>query len=338
MKALADHPVAWCKDFQGGRSFYTNVGANGDFSGADVRSHLAGALQWTAGEADPVYSDCGATVLANYQQTKISVNPNLNEPIGFDVLPDGRVLQTARGGQLRLHDPKDGSTKVIATLRSTPTARTASTGRRSTTTSPTTAGSTCTTRRRRSSTSSSPTARRRRSRRRRTTRRRPTAPSLSAWDPYVGYFQLSRFKFVDGATPTLDLASEQKILRVSNNRGACCHVAGDIDFDTHNNLWLVTGDDTPSGGGNSGGFSPHNDMKTDETQTVRARRRHVHADLRRPDDGAARLQRDAGGDPGRARGALQRRSRRRDRHRRPGHAQRDRAVRRPATRRRTCRS
>ena len=116
MKALADHPVAWCKDFEGGRSFYTNVGANGDFAGADVRSHLAGAIQWTAGEADPVYSDCGATVLANYQQTKISVNPNLNEPIGFDTLPDGRVLQTARGGQLRLHDPKDGSSKVIATL------------------------------------------------------------------------------------------------------------------------------------------------------------------------------------------------------------------------------
>ena len=68
------------------------------------------------GVADPVYSDCGATVLANYQQTKISAPPNLNEPIGFDVLPDGRVLQTARGGQLRLHDPKDGSTKVIATL------------------------------------------------------------------------------------------------------------------------------------------------------------------------------------------------------------------------------
>ena len=25
----------------------------------------------------------------------------------------------------------------------------------------------------------------------------------------------------------------------------------------------------PAGGGNSGGFSPHNDMKTDETQTLR---------------------------------------------------------------------
>ena len=121
MKDLADHPVAWCKDFQGGRSFYTNVGANGDFSGSDVREHLAGAIQWAAGEADPEYSDCGATVLANYQQVKVSDNrvagsPGLREPIGFDVLPDGRVLQTARGGELRLHDPKDGSTKVIATL------------------------------------------------------------------------------------------------------------------------------------------------------------------------------------------------------------------------------
>ena len=55
-------------------------------------------------------------------------------------------------------------------------------------------------------------------------------------------------------------------------------MAGDIDFDTHNNLWLVTGDDTPAGGGNSGGFSPFNDMKTDETQTVRVdRRRAAHS-------------------------------------------------------------
>ena len=116
MTELADHPVAWCKDYEGGRAFYTNVGASGDLSSAAARKHLAGAIQWTAGEADPVYSDCGATVLANYQQTKISVNPNLNEPIGIETLPDGRVLQTARGGQLRLHDPKDGSSKVIATL------------------------------------------------------------------------------------------------------------------------------------------------------------------------------------------------------------------------------
>ena len=53
------------------------------------------------------------------------------------------------------------------------------------------------------------------------------------------------------------------------NRQECCHVAGDIDFDKHGNLWLVTGDDTPAGGINAGGYGPFNDQKTDEQQTVR---------------------------------------------------------------------
>ena len=64
-------------------------------------------------------------------------------------------------------------------------------------------------------------------------------------------------------------SSEQQILRVSNNRQECCHVAGDIDFDKHNNLWLVTGDDTPAAGINAGGYGPFNDQLTDEQQTVR---------------------------------------------------------------------
>ena len=29
-----------------------------------------------------------------------------------------------------------------------------------------------------------------------------TGVDPTVWDPWVGYFQLSRFKFVDGATPT----------------------------------------------------------------------------------------------------------------------------------------
>ncbi len=261
-----DHPVAWCKDYKGGRSFYTGIGDTpADDSAA---AHLAGAIEWTAGVADPVYSDCGATVLANYQQTKISAPPNVNEPIGFDVLPDGRVIQTARGGQLRLHDPAKGETKVIANVPvytnsedglygpaidndfetnqwvylyyAPPTVRIKKCdGTTADVTTPT---------------GSAPTV----------------AADPCVWqDTWAGYFQLSRFKFVDGANPSLDLASEQKIMQVPNDRGACCHNAGDIDFDKHNNLWLVTGDDTPSGGGNSGGFSPHNDQKTDEIQTVR---------------------------------------------------------------------
>jgi PKD repeat protein/glucose/arabinose dehydrogenase len=264
-----DHPVVWCKDYQGGRSFYTAGGNTAaSFSDENFRKHLGGAVLWAAGKADPVYSDCGATVLANYQQTKISAPPNLNEPIGFDQLPDGRVIQTARGGQVRLHDPVAGTTKLINTIPvythsedglygpaidndfatnkwvylyyAPPTVRIKKCdGTMADVTTP--AGA---------------------------------APVVGSdpcvWtDTWAGYFQLSRFKFVDGENPTLDMASEQKILQVANNRGACCHVAGDIDFDKHNNLWFVTGDDTPAGSGNSGGFSPHNDMKTSETQTLR---------------------------------------------------------------------
>ena len=96
------------------------------------------------------------------------------------------------------------------------------------------------------------------------------AASKTAWDPYVGYFQLSRFKLVEDATgPHLDFTSEQQIMRVSNNRQECCHVAGDIDFDKHGNLWMTTGDDTPAGGINGGGFGVFNSQKTDEQQVIR---------------------------------------------------------------------
>ena len=269
----ADHPVAWCKDYQGGRSFYTALGSSeSSFSDSNFKKHLYGALRWTAGVADPVYSDCGATVLANYQMSFVAAPPNLSEPIGFDVLPDGtgRVIQTDRRGGVRLHDPATNSTTLLAQIPvyttnedgmygpevdnnfnsnkwvylyySPPTVEDVKLSDGSLVTQTTPAGA-------------APN----------------TAADLSAWDPWVGYFQLSRFKFVE-ATATepahLDLASEQQILRVSNNRGACCHVAGDIDFDSHNNLWMVTGDDTPAGGGNSGGFGPFNGQRTNENQTI----------------------------------------------------------------------
>ncbi|MGH8823799.1 MAG: ThuA domain-containing protein, partial [Jiangellaceae bacterium] len=260
-----DHPVAWCKDWQGGRSFYTGLGNTAaSYNESDLRAHLGGAIVWAAGQSDPVYSDCGATVLANYQQTKVSAPPNLNEPIGFDVLPDDRVIQTDRRGGVRLHDREANTTTLLAQIPvymasedgmygpgidngfetnhwvylyySPPTVEDVklSTGEIVTQTTPT---------------ANAPN----------------TGASPAVWDPWVGYFQLSRFKFIDATETTpahLDLASEQQILRVPVNRGACCHVAGDIDFDTDNNLWLVTGDDTPAGGGGSGGFGPFNDQLT----------------------------------------------------------------------------
>ena len=265
-----DHPVMWCKDYEGGRSFYTAVGHTRESYRSDnVRKHLAGAVAWAAGQADPVYSDCGATVLANFQQTKISAPPNLNEPIGFDQLPDGRLIQTTRDGRVRLHDPATGVADVIATV---PVYTHSEDGLYGPAVdndfatnhwvylyyAPLTMEGTAL--------SGKPYP----------PQTPPgNAPTMAAdratFDEWMGYFQLSRFKFIDAANGEpahLDLASEQKIMKVEVDRGACCHVAGDIDFDKHNNLWLVTGDDTPAGSVDVQSFPPYNDSKTDEQQTI----------------------------------------------------------------------
>jgi hypothetical protein len=151
----ADHPVSWCKDYQNGRSFYTALGTSAAGFDANLTTHLKGAISWASGHSDPVYSDCGATVLKNYQQTKIAP-PNTNEPISFDQLPDGRIIQTARPGTLRLHDPVKGTTTVLADFNaaSTPSQFRLYTvsedglyGPGIAMTSPRTTGCTCTTRR-----------------------------------------------------------------------------------------------------------------------------------------------------------------------------------------------
>ncbi len=237
-----DHPIAWCKDFQGGRSWYTAGGhTTQSYSSRSFQRHLLGGIEWAAGAAS---GDCGATVLANYEMTVIASNPgNVGEPIGMAVLPDGRVLQTVRTGDLRLHDPAAGTSTVINTipvythsedgLYGPAIDRDFSTNRwvylyyAPPLSTPV---------------GNAPV----------------TSPNPDAWVPFEGYFQLSRFKFVNEPTPHLDLASEQQILRVPVTRGTCCHVAGEIQFDAQGNLWLTTGDDTNAGG--SDGYTPINDM------------------------------------------------------------------------------
>ena len=295
------------------------------------------------GQSDPVYSDCGATVRANYQQTKVSAPPNLDEPIGFDQFPDGRIVQTARQGQVRLHDPAKGQDAGHRELRgpepadddarSTPTRRTASTAARSTTTSrpnhwvylyysPQTV----------------------------TERQALDGPGRHADHAEHERAELGRladgvgsrtsatsssrrFKFIDdapGVPAHLDLSSEQQILRVSNNRQECCHVAGDIDFDKDNNLWMTTGDDTPAAGIDANGYGPFEDQLLDEQQTVRATNATGGTfTLTFKGQTTAPIAYNAtrGADRHGARGALERRRQQHPDQRRPGqHGQRQRVL------------
>ncbi|MET0418671.1 MAG: PQQ-dependent sugar dehydrogenase, partial [Actinoplanes sp.] len=76
-----------------------------------------------------------------------------------------------------------------------------------------------------------------------------TGTDFSAWD---GVNRLSRFTL--NSDFTLNQSSKVDVLVVPANRGLCCHVGGDIDFDAAGNLYLSTGDDTNPF--ESAGYSP----------------------------------------------------------------------------------
>ncbi|HEU4465469.1 MAG TPA: PQQ-dependent sugar dehydrogenase, partial [Agromyces sp.] len=177
----------------------------------------------------------------------------VGEPIDLAVLPDSRVLHTTRGGQVRLTDPSQGTTTVVNTID---VYANSEDGLQTITLDPdfeengwvylyyaprvmdapyptTTA------------TGSAPNT-------------LPAGADASYWDQWKGYNQLSRFKW-NAATSSLDLATEQKIIKVEVQRGQCCHVAGDVAFDNDGNVLLATGDNTPAGTPGAGGYAPMND-------------------------------------------------------------------------------
>jgi PKD repeat protein/type 1 glutamine amidotransferase/glucose/arabinose dehydrogenase len=97
-----DHPISWCRDYRGGRSFYTGMGRTAEsFSETDFRSHLLGAVKWTTGL---VRADCKATISSNYKGTKIVSAADLSvgvrnsgESHGLVAAPNGWVLYIGRG-------------------------------------------------------------------------------------------------------------------------------------------------------------------------------------------------------------------------------------------------
>ncbi len=106
-----DHPISWCRTFDGGRSFYTGMGNTArSFHEYAFRQHLRGALLWTS---RLVRADCTATIAASYQATRLT-QPNqpgqldqIGEPHGLAIAGDGRVFSIGRGG------PMDGGPAPI---------------------------------------------------------------------------------------------------------------------------------------------------------------------------------------------------------------------------------
>jgi glucose/arabinose dehydrogenase len=86
----------------------------------------------------------------------------------------------------------------------------------------------------------------------------PASGTATDWATWAGVNRLARFTL--NANFTINLASQVTILDVPTNRGMCCHVGGDIDFDAAGNLYLSTGDD--SNPFDSAGYAPLDERTT----------------------------------------------------------------------------
>ncbi|MBD8080167.1 ThuA domain-containing protein [Cellulosimicrobium arenosum] len=110
----ADHPISWCKPYDGGRAWMTGMGHFGAHytDEPDLVQHIVGGVEWAAGMVE---GDCGGTDWSQYE--KIALDTNTSAPYAMDVAPDGRVFFTELvRGQIRVYDPETQNTTTAITL------------------------------------------------------------------------------------------------------------------------------------------------------------------------------------------------------------------------------
>ena len=108
-----DHPISWCKPYDGGRAWVTAMGHFGaHYSEPALMEHIVGGIAWAAGVAP---GDCGGTRNASFE--KVALDENTSAPFALDVAPDGRVFFTELvRGQIRVYDPQTQNVKTALTL------------------------------------------------------------------------------------------------------------------------------------------------------------------------------------------------------------------------------
>ncbi|MEV0610360.1 ThuA domain-containing protein [Polymorphospora rubra] len=254
------HPISWCHDYDGGRSFYTGMGRTEASWTNDTqfRNHLLGAIQWTAGT---VRGDCKATIAANYRVERLTTTnqagqmDQIGEPHGLTIAPDGTVFYIGRGacasgpivdwsnenvgrgcGTIHQWDPRTKQVKLLTTLAVMGNRGSGSElvkneeGLLGITLDPKFA---------------------------------ENGWVYAYWMPHesidrenrIGQRTISRFTY-DREAATIDQDTRKDLLNWDTQIHSCCHAGGGMTFDNDGNLYVGTGDSNSSGG--SSGYSGNN--------------------------------------------------------------------------------
>ncbi|HEV2783071.1 MAG TPA: ThuA domain-containing protein [Actinophytocola sp.] len=256
------HPVSWCRDYDGGRSFYTGMGGvEGSYRDGNFRSHLAGALKWTTGL---VRADCQATIAANYKVERLTAAnqpgqlDQIGEPHGLAIAPDGAVFYVGKAacagntvpqpndwtnpniglgcGTIHRWDPHTKQVKLLTTL---PVMGNRGSGGELVKNEEGLLGIV-----------------------------HDPQFLLNGWIyvywmphetvdrvRHTGKRTISRFTY-RFADQTIDLASRKDLLQWEVQTHSCCHAGGGMSFDADGNLYVGSGDSNSSQG--SMGYSGNN--------------------------------------------------------------------------------
>ncbi len=214
------HPIAWCQEFEGGRSFYTGLGHTEEsFSEANFMKHLAGGIKWAIGKGRLDYSKAKTQRIPPPDRfVRTVLAENLDEPTELAIFPDGsgKVLFVERKGAIKIYYPEWDTVETIVQM---PVYKEFEEGVMGVAFDP--------------------------------------KFEENNWI-YIFYSlmeggrrnRLSRFDFKDDI---IHHSTEKVLLEVPEEVG-CCHTGGSIDFDSKGNLFLSTGDNTNPF--ESDGFSP----------------------------------------------------------------------------------
>ena len=219
-----DHPISWCKPYDGGRAWATAMGHFGShYQEPAFMQHIVGGVKYAAGlEA----GDCGGTVWDSFE--KVALDENTSAPFAMDVADDGRVFYTELvRGQIRVWDP---ATNDVTTALELDVYSGGEDGLLGIALDPdfTENG-------------------------RLYVYRSPDAADNS--DPSNFFSRVSRFTMEGGV---IDPASEELIIEVPARRlpDEPGHTGGALDFDADGNLYLSVGDDVNPHSEPSGGYAP----------------------------------------------------------------------------------